>query len=72
MVVPPARSAGMDESNDQESDADEAYEDAGMNVESSQTEAPRRSNRSRGLSDKFRYITAQLKSEDADSDWYYG
>ena len=53
--------------NDQESDDDEAFEDT-MDVESSQTEAPRRSNRSRGLSDKFRYITAQLKSEDADSD----
>ena len=53
--------------NDQESDDDEAFEDT-MDVESSQTEAPRRSGRSRGLSDQFRDIIAQLKSEDADSD----
>ena len=65
MVVPPAHTADVSESDDQESDADEAYEDA-VDDESVEAEAPRRSGRSKGLSDKFRAAIALLKSEDAD------
>jgi len=65
MVVLPARAADESESRDLESDGEEAYEYAVVD-ENVEDEAPRRSVRSRGLSDKFRAALALLKSEDAD------
>ena len=65
MVVLPADAADKRESSDQESDAEDVYKDA-VSEESSEAQAPRRSGRSRGLSDKFRAAVALLKSEDAD------